>query len=104
MGTEKTAVAAAAAMTTIIIEPEKRPPMISSFCLQLTSLQRIRVTLRSLNAVLGRCVRASSLCEGEFFEATSMQQPWQAIVSFDAARLGVNSVLLVVLPDELLLG
>src|SRR5439155_10713110 len=33
-----------------------------------------------------------------------MQQPWETIVSFDAARLGVNSVLLVVLPDEILLG
>src|SRR2546423_7695598 len=33
-----------------------------------------------------------------------MQQSGETIVSFDAARLGINSVLLVVLPDEILLG
>ena len=32
-----------------------------------------------------------------------MQQPGQAIVSFDAARLGVKSVRLVALLDEFLL-
>src|SRR5438876_4462201 len=31
-----------------------------------------------------------------------MQQPWETIVAFDAARLGINSVLLLALPRELL--
>src|SRR5258707_8230800 len=33
-----------------------------------------------------------------------MKQPGETIVSFDAARLGIYSVFLVVLPDEILLG
>src|SRR6516162_9123611 len=33
-----------------------------------------------------------------------MQQPRETKVSLDAARLGVNSVLLIALPGELLLG
>src|SRR5438105_14826180 len=32
-----------------------------------------------------------------------MQQPWETEVAFEAARLGINSVLLVALPAELLL-
>src|SRR5438552_5291035 len=70
----------------------------------LASLQRIRITLGSLYAVPGCGVRTPSLRKGELFQAPSMQQPRKAIVSFDAARLGINSVLLVVLPDEILLG
>src|SRR5207244_12474293 len=104
MDTEMTALTAAAAMATIIIEPEKRSPMMVSCCLQLTSLQRIRITFRNLYAVPGRRVRTSSLRKRELFQAPSMQQPRETIVPFDAARLGVNSVLLVVLPDEILLG
>src|ERR1700692_716350 len=48
-------------------------------------------------------VRASSLRKGALFHAPSMQQPWQAIVALDAARLVINSVVLVALPGELLL-
>src|SRR5262249_37197894 len=44
------------------------------------------------------------LRKGAVFHAPSAQEPRQAIVSFDAARLVINSVLLVALPGELLLG
>src|SRR6266446_1293774 len=104
MDAEMTALTAAAAMATHIIEPENRSRMMVSLCLQLPSLQRIWIAVRDFYAVLGCRIRTSSLRKGELFEASSMQQPREAIVSFDAARLVINSVLLVALPDELLLG
>src|SRR5262249_44672223 len=54
--------------------------------------------------VLGSRIGTSSLHKRPLFRASSMQQPRQAIVSFDAARLVINSILLVALPGELLLG
>src|SRR6266446_1535620 len=104
MDAEMTALTAAAAMATHIIEPENRSRMMVSLCLQLPSLQRIWIAVRDFYAVLGCRIRTSSLRKRELFEASSMQQPREAIVSFDAARLVINSVLLVALPDELLLG
>src|SRR6266849_5978962 len=104
MDAEMTALTAAAAMATHIIEPENRSRMMVSLCLQLPSLQRIWITVRDFYAVLGCRIRTSSLRKRELFEAPSMQQPREAIVSFDAARLGIYSVLLVALPGELLLG
>src|SRR5258708_19674974 len=58
---------------------------------------------KSPDVVLGCRIRTSSLRKGKLFHAPPVQQPWQAIVSFDAARLIINSVLLVALLIELLL-
>ncbi len=58
---------------------------------------------KSPDVVLGCRIRTSSLRKGKLFHAPPVQQPWQAIVSFDAARLIINSVLLVALLSELLL-
>src|SRR5262249_30206070 len=44
----------------------------------------------------------SSLRKGELFRARSPHQSRQTVVSFDAARLIIKSVLLVALPGELL--
>src|SRR3984893_15052710 len=54
--------------------------------------------------VPGCRIRTSSLGKSTLFHAPSMQHPREAHVSFDAARLVINSVLLVALPGELLLG
>ena len=50
-----------------------------------------------------RCrIGTSSLGKGRLFRADSPQQPRKAVVSFDAAWLGINSVVLVALLGELL--
>src|SRR6266436_1668113 len=67
-------------------------------------LQRVRFTLVGRDGADGSRIDASSRCEGEIFHAVSMKQPGETKVSFDAARLGIYSVFLVVLPDEILLG
>src|SRR5258708_34854352 len=46
-------------------------------------------------AVDGSWIGTSSLRKGEFFRARSAQQPRRAIVSFHAARLVIESVVLV---------
>src|SRR5215831_4851515 len=56
----------------------------------------------SCDAVLGCRVRASALRKGEVFHARSTQQPRQAIVSFDAARLVIDSAVLIALLREFL--
>src|SRR5580700_5447733 len=58
---------------------------------------------KSRGGVLGCRIRASPLRKGEVFYAGSTQQSREAIVSFDAARLVVDPILLVALPGELLL-
>src|ERR1700681_2767139 len=104
MDMEMTALTAAAAMATVIIEPETRSSMMVSFCLRLTLLQRIFFDAHKIRrAVLCRRVGAATLRKGELFHARSPHQPRQAIVSFDAARLVIKSVVLVALPGELLL-
>src|ERR1700722_18298215 len=45
----------------------------------------------------------SSLRKGDLFRTPPMQQPRETIIAFEAARFGINSVLLVALPAELLL-
>src|SRR4030081_2158468 len=91
MDIEMTALTAAAAMATVIIEPEKRSSMMVSFCLRLKLLQRIFFDAHKVRgAVLCRRVGASSLRKGDLFHARSTHQPREAIVSFDAARLVVK--------------
>src|SRR3984893_1232003 len=51
-----------------------------------------------------RRIGTSSLRKGKLFRAASPQYPREAIVSFGAAWLVINSVLLLVLLAELLLG
>src|SRR6266478_7683005 len=67
-------------------------------------LQRVRFTLIGRDGADGSRIDTSSLREGEIFDTVSMKEPWEAIVSFDAARLGIYSVFLVVLADEILPG
>src|SRR5262249_38985842 len=55
-------------------------------------------------AAQGPRIRASSLRKSTLLCAPSVQQPRQAVIPFDAARLVVDSVLLAALPGELLLG
>src|ERR1700736_4224324 len=57
----------------------------------------------TLYVVYGSRIGTSSLRKGELFHAPSMQQPWEAKVSFDAARLVIKSVLLIALLGELFL-
>src|SRR5215470_5302803 len=68
-------------------------------------LQRIVFNAHEVGGVvLGRGVWATSLGIGQLFHARSPQQPRMAIITFDAARLVVEPVVLVALPRELLLG
>src|SRR5207245_178482 len=68
-------------------------------------LQRILLNGQHTTYVVhGSRIVTSSLRKGALFHAPSMQQSRQAIVPFDAARLVINSVLIVALPGELLLG
>src|SRR5882672_5576383 len=104
MDMEMVAPTAAAAMVTVIIERKYRWRMMVSFCLQSTLLQRIIFDAHKVRGVVFcRRVRTSTLRKGEFFHARSPHQPREAIVSFDAARLVVKSVLRVALFGELLL-
>src|SRR6266852_6092893 len=69
-------------------------------------LQRVLENLglcKIRRVVRGRGIGTASLRKGEVFDAPSMQQPWETIIAFEAARLGINSILLVALPAELLL-
>src|SRR5690349_17554209 len=49
-------------------------------------------------------IDTQSLRKRLIFNAVSMQQSGQTIVSFDAARLGIDSVFLVALQGEFLFG
>src|SRR5262249_21852738 len=73
-------------------------------CLQLALLQRVLLKLNPLYTILGSGVGTPSLRKSELLDPPSMQQSREPKVSFDAARLGVNSVLLIALSGELLLG
>src|SRR5262249_42608158 len=65
--------------------------------------QRILVKHKTTVRVVSRCrIRTSSFRKGELLHSPSMQQPREAKISFDAARLGIKSVVLVALPSELL--
>src|SRR3979490_1705292 len=87
---EMTAPRAAAAMATVIIEPERRSSMMVSLGLQLRLLQRIVFDTNKIRGAVFCCrVGASALRKGELFQARSPQQPRKTIVSFDAARLGI---------------
>src|SRR5258705_7113750 len=70
----------------------------------LQLLQRVLVAVVDFYGVSACRIRTLALCKESFFRAPSMQQPGEAIISFVAARLGIDSVLLVVLPGEFLLG
>src|SRR5205809_879274 len=105
-----TALATAAAMATVVTETEKRSRMMDSLlsclclCLGGASPQRILLEQKATPDVVdaGR-VRTTSFRKRGLFYAPSMQQPREAVVSFDAARLGIDSVIRVALPGELLL-
>src|SRR5580658_7878812 len=97
---------AAAAIAIVIVESRNMSRMIASLLSRVLLLQRILVNRSALQipyAVPGCRIRTSSLGEGALFHAPSTQQPRQAIVSFDAARLVINPVRLVALFGEFLL-
>src|ERR1700720_4707801 len=79
--------------------------MAVSLCPRLMLLQRIIFNTHKIRGAVFCCrVEASTLRKGELFHARSAHQPRETIVSLDAARLVIKSVLLVALPGELLLG
>jgi len=95
MDAERPALTAAAATATVIIELEKRSRMTVSFwpavCYcnvllqRLTAMHPVQRPIRLLRGPWsGSGPRPP---EGEVFHAPSAQQPREAIVSFDAARL-----------------
>src|SRR5215470_18134834 len=53
--------------------------------------------------VHGRGIRTTSLRKRKVFHPPSMEQTGKALIAFDAARLGVESILLVTLSREFLL-
>src|SRR5262249_25316875 len=68
-------------------------------------LQRVLQSLgicKIRRVVRGRGIGTASLRKGGVFHAPPVQQPRQTIVSFEAARLGVNAVLLIALLREFL--
>src|SRR6267154_1687714 len=98
-----TALTAAAAIATVIIELENRSRTMVSFYSFLALLQRILFNAHKICGVVFCCwVRTSSLRKGEVFHARSQQQRRERIVSFDAARFVIRFVLLVALFGELL--
>src|SRR5882724_9450434 len=97
-----TALTAAAAMATVIIEPENLSRMTVSSWLLFLLLQRIRISPSGC-VVLGQRIRPASLGKLAVLLARRLHHGRKAEVSFDAARLVINSVLLVALLGELLL-
>src|SRR5215470_18911521 len=97
------ALTAAAAMA-VSVEPDNRSRTMVSPYLRLMLLKRIGLKLNTLYAVASSRIRTSSLRKGKLFDASSVHVPREAKVSFDAARLVIDSVRLIVLPGELLLG
>src|SRR5260370_18976027 len=95
---------APAAMATIVVALNKQSPTIVRYALwSVTEWILTALTCgfyKSPDVVLGCRIRTSSLREGQLFHAPPVQQPWEAIVSFDAARLVINSVLPVALLGE----
>src|SRR5713101_4491058 len=101
---EMPAPTAAAAKATGTIELEKRSRMVVSFLHCGVLLQRIPFNAHKIRGGVfcGR-IRTSALRKGELFHPRSTHLPRKTIVSFDAARLVVDSVFLVALLGELLL-
>src|SRR5262249_18272911 len=62
-----------------------------------------RKSYEGRGAILGCRIRASTLRKRLILNAGSPQQPGEAVISLDAPRLVINSVLLIALLGELLL-
>src|SRR5260370_38698444 len=95
---------APAAMATIVVALNKQSPTIVRYALwSVTEWILTALTCgfyKSPDVVLGCRIRTSSLRKGKLFHAPPVQQPWQPIVYFDAARIIVNPVLLACLLSE----
>src|SRR5215471_7682066 len=108
MDAETTAPSAAAAIATVIVEPKRRssiegPP--PSFGLPLRLPQRIVFYPHEIRGPVPCCgVRAARLRKRKLFHARSPQQPRQTVISLDAARLSIHSILLVAQLNVILLG
>src|SRR5262249_11881695 len=66
----------------------------------LALLQGIALTFIDRDGADRSWIRTSSPRKAIFSHAVSMQQPWKTVISFDAARLGIDSVFLVALQSE----
>src|SRR5215467_1705334 len=78
------------------------PSAVVEFVLQQSPQRIVLKAINSCGTVFCRWVRTTSLRKGKFFHARSTQQPRVAIVSFDAARLVIKSIVLIALLRELL--
>src|SRR5438445_11928781 len=109
MDTERIALTAAAAMATVIIERRNQSRMMVSLfpCSGYRTTWLIELILckghNTLHVVAGCRIRTSSFRKGALFHAPSTQQPREAIVSLDAARLVINPVAVPALPGRLCL-
>src|SRR5258706_13913606 len=66
--------------------------------------QRLVIKYKAiLHGVPGRWIRTSPFRKGALFHASSMDNPRKTIVSLDATRFGIKSVVSVALPGELFL-
>src|SRR5215467_25280 len=79
----------------------RKEPYMNPLLLQwvLQSLGRCKIR----RVVHARGIRAAPLGKRKVFDPPSMEQTGKALIAFDAARLGVESILCVTLPGEFLL-
>src|SRR5207249_8951187 len=68
------------------------------------SLQRVAFTLIDRDGGDRSWISTLPLRKGVFSHAVPVQQSWETIVAFDAARLVIDSVFLVALQREFLFG
>src|SRR5436309_3302593 len=79
-------------------------PLLSWFRRHCASLQRVGFVIAAPDSGYGSWIDACPLGESLLFHSVSMKQAWETVVSLDAARLRINSVLGVALQGEFLLG
>src|SRR5260370_11887843 len=107
METEIVAATATVAIAAVIIGRENQVRMMFSSCSSYRTTWLIERILfkghNTLHVVAGYRSRHPSFRKGGLFHAPSTQQPREAIVSLDAARLVINPVFLLVLFGEHLL-
>src|SRR5580704_630935 len=102
-GAETTAPTAAVVIATRMIESEKRSRIGVSCWLAVGLLERVLLDAHEVGGiVLGGRTRTASLCERQVLDPRRPQHGRERIVSFDAARLVVDPVLLLALSGELL--
>src|SRR5712672_4126133 len=79
-------------------------PSLSWFRRHCASLQRVGFVIATPDSGYGSRIDTCPLGESLFFHPVSMKQAWETVVSLDATRLRIDSVLGVALQGEFLLG